>query len=217
MMSGTKTRDARRGVYRSAIRYASLLALLLAPMASDAQRRLPTTIDYTDRLEHVYAETLTWLASGTVPGTGGVRVDTIISTGVDTTFPFDFTGAEAVTLEIGTIRAGTDSINVLYQFQVSTSADTNAVWHTFVEEYGAVQSNANDTIAMLLFTPVLVEVPDTSYALANATLQTGVTTAALANRALASNMRYGRVVARGRATAGDTALPRIIATIRYER
>lgn len=194
------------------------LLLVPGPVPSDAQR-LPSRLPYRDQLGTVTSDTLRWLASGTVPGSGGLRVDTIINTARDTTIPGQvfIGGANSVLVELLTRTTGTDSVNILYSFQVSSSPDTTAMWHTLSATYNAVQSNANDTVAILLSSPILFGLPDTSAATALATAETGMRTVPLADRALVYGSRYLRVLARAQATAGDSNLASGVVTLRWPR
>src|SRR3990167_3295902 len=198
------------------------VAVLILHAVAWAQR-LPPSIEYRENLGTVKSDTLRWRASGSVPGSGGQGVDTLIQTAVDTTAPIETGGAASVLLEILTRPVGSDSVNVRYIFQVASSSDTTAMWHTLSEDstaatYNAIPAtNTRDTMAVILASPYFVEpCIDTSAALARATAQTGVTTPAFANRVLVNSMRYTRVIAVQAAGSGDTNLATIVATRKYK-
>lgn len=189
--------------------------------AVEAQN-LPPDRSYIQALGNVQSDTLTWFASGdTIPG-ANVRVDTLIEAGVDTTYPFPIHGSESVLVEILTREAGSDSLDVVYFFQVGSSPDKTAMWHTLNTTHDTTPTgaeSANDTIAVLLQGDGLnASVVDTSAALAAATAETGMIVPAFGDRALVRAMRYGRIIAVQTADTGaDTNLVTAIVTRRYPR
>ena len=197
----------------------ALVAALLFFWTSAEAQRLPPEQSFRNTLGIVTSDTMNWFGAGTSATTSTGHTDSLFSTGRDSTYAVQIGGAESVVLELHTRPAGgADSINVLFTFQVASSPDTTAMWHSLSATFTALPlTNARDTIAVVLASPFLSALPDTSAATALATAQGGMITVPLADRALVNASRYLRVIMRGLGQAADSVLVTSIATIRYPR
>jgi hypothetical protein len=191
---------------------AATMASLFSGAALDAQN-LATSESFREGLGTVVADTVRWFGSGATDATTSRHVDTLFSTGRDTSYAVNIAGAESVILELLTRPAGgADSVNVVYSFQVASSGDRLAMWHTLnttVAGGGTGKlTNSNDTDLVILSSSSFND---------TAVNATGITTMNATDQALVFGSRKLRVIMRSLSQAADSQLVVGIPTIRYPR
>jgi len=106
----------------------------------------PPDVTFRERLGKATAESFKWFASGTVPGTLGVVVDTLIgdTNKNDTTVGVDIAGAAGISVTITANEKSANTTNVLgtCTFQVADSNGTAAEWHTLPSSTWSASASA---------------------------------------------------------------------------
>uniref|UniRef100_A0A6M3XFC9 Uncharacterized protein n=1 Tax=viral metagenome TaxID=1070528 RepID=A0A6M3XFC9_9ZZZZ len=203
-----------------------MLRALLILLAAAAWAS-PPDVDFRDRAGKSTAEAIKWYASGTVPGTLGVRTDTLIgdTNKNDTTLAVDVAGAERVSVTLYTRRKSANTTNVLvsYWAQVADSSAKTAVWHTISSHVDAavtndmvysVASSTGDTLMWVLVNPAY---PDTLNLDVTGGVAGGVTVCTHAGQSMFRTSRFFRLVADPTSYAGDTVLSNGVITKTYPR
>lgn len=204
------------------VRFITLVVfgLVFSGLVDAEAQNLNRSDNFRNELGTASADSLRWFGSGATDATTSRHVDTLFSTGRDTTYAINIAGSEAIVLELHTRPGATaDSVNVLYTFQVASSADTTAMWHSLSATYAAIPlTNTADTIAVVLKSPLFTAAQnDTNAVLALALAETGMRTVPLGDRALVAAARQLRVIMRSLAGATDTILVTGIPTVTYPR
>lgn len=196
----------------------AILALFVGGAFADAAQS-----DFRGDIGHVKSDTVKWYASGSIPGTSGVRVDTLVAgTLIDTSHAVKIAGAEGIAVEIIS-RGIEDDCDFTIQPQFSQSPLIAASWHSIVSSYsvdntaGSEVSGADDTAkdtTFYLMLPRAGAYPDSAAGQAS---HTGMTIPSQPDQYLIGNSQYMRFIISPDASAGDTTYITAITTIVYPR
>lgn len=171
--------------------------------------------------KHIYqpntivTDTVRWRSSGLIPGTGPLKVDTMVAATLnDTSLPIDIWGAKQVSVTVLT-RGKNDDSDVTFYAQVGAQTDTLGPWHqlniaysvdnTAGTEVGGADDTAKDTTLWMLLNNT---VPDTNY-----TVQTGMVLVTHGDMAYVRSSNYLRFWWDPDTSSGDTNYITMIYTI----
>lgn len=168
----------------------------------------------------VITDTLKWRSSGSVPGTGPLKVDTMVAATLnDTTLPLDISGATYVGVTILSESKNNDSDFTMFA-QVGAQSDTTGPWHTLPTSYsvdntagaavGQSEDMGRDTTFWMLanntFLDTILSVSST----------TGMTRLPLGEQGYVRGARWLRFWFDPDTSAGDTNYLTIIYTLVYD-